>query len=104
MATIAQDELRQLAEAEQMVVSDPEILHGTPVFRGTRIPVHDIAEMLSQGAAVDEILEGYPALTRDWVAAAPVYAKAFPHRGSSPVRPSTKRRPRRVTTRRLANG
>ena len=42
-------DLRKLERAENMIVSDPEIMRGTPVYRGTRIPVELIADMLSQG-------------------------------------------------------
>ena len=95
--------LRRLAEAERMVDSDPEILHAAPVYRGTRIPVHAIADMLSQGATVEDILEGYPALTREKVELAPMYAKAFPRRGRPVMHPWAKRRPRRVTEHNLAS-
>ncbi len=79
--------LRRLVQAERMVVSDPEIMKGTPVFRGTRIPVYAVADMLAQGATVEEVVEGYPALSREAVELAPVYAKAFPRRGRPPARP-----------------
>ncbi len=79
--------LRRLVQAERMVVSDPEIMKGTPVYRGTRIPVYAVADMLAQGATVAEIVEGYPALSREAVELAPVYAKAFPRRGRPPARP-----------------
>ena len=94
--------IRRLLEAEQMIVSDPEIMHGTPVYKGTRIPIHAVADMLSLGVSIDEILEGYPALTREKIELAPMYAKAFPKRG----RPSSSRwarhRSSRVTKHRLA--
>jgi len=54
--------LKQLANAQNRVVSDPEILGGTPVFRRTRIPVGLVAEMVAQGALVEEVFAGYPAL------------------------------------------
>jgi hypothetical protein len=41
-------DLRKLERAEDMIVSDPQIMRGTPVYRGTRIPVELIADMLSQ--------------------------------------------------------
>jgi hypothetical protein len=41
--------LSQLKDAQQMVVEDPEILRGTPVIRGTRIPVHDVASLVDAG-------------------------------------------------------
>ncbi len=95
--------LRRLVQAERMVVADPEIMKGTPVFRGTRIPVYAVADMLAQGATVEEVVEGYPVLSREAVELAPVYAKAFPRRGRPPARPWAKRRPRRVTQDRLAS-
>lgn len=95
--------LRRLAQAERMVVSDSEIMKGTPVYRGTRIPVHAIADLLAQGTTVEEILEGYPALNREAIELAPVYAKAFPRRGRPPARPWARRQPRRVTGNRLAS-
>lgn len=81
-----EDELARLARAEQLVHSDPEILHGAPVFRGTRVPVHLIADMLEQGADPEEILEGYSSLNREEIALAPIYAKAFPRRERRPVK------------------
>jgi uncharacterized protein (DUF433 family) len=96
--------LRRLTKAMRMVKSDPEIMRGTPLYKGTRIPVQAIADMLSQGTMVDEILEGYPALTREKIELAPMYVKAFPRRGRPAARPWAKRPPRRVSRRRLASG
>jgi uncharacterized protein (DUF433 family) len=73
--------LKQLARMQQMVVCDPGIMLGAPVFKGTRIPVDLVADMLSQGATADEILQGYPALDREKLAIAPLYMRAFPRRG-----------------------
>jgi uncharacterized protein (DUF433 family) len=98
-----EDALRRLVQAERMIVSDPDVMKGTPVYRGTRIPVHAVAGMLAQGATLQEILEGYPALTREAVELAPVYAKAFPRRGRPPARPWARQQPRRVTRNRLAS-
>jgi uncharacterized protein (DUF433 family) len=95
--------LRRLAEATRMVESDPEIMRGAPVYKGTRIPVHAIADMLSQGATVAEILEGYPALTREKVELAPMYVKAFPRRGRPVVRAWARRPPRRLNHRHLTS-
>src|SRR5580692_10149614 len=52
--------LSQLKDAQQMVVEDPEILRGTPVIRGTRIPVHDVASLVDTGTPADEMRELYP--------------------------------------------
>ncbi len=76
-----ESQLKQLARIEHMVVSDPDIMRGTPVFKGSRIPVDLVADMLAQGATVEEILEGYPSLDREKIAIAPLYVRAFPRRG-----------------------
>ena len=92
--------LRRLAHATRMAHSDAEIMQGTPVYRGTRIPVEHVADMLSQGATVAEILEGYPALTREKVELAPMYVRAFPRRGRPAQRPWAERPVRRLTEQR----
>jgi uncharacterized protein (DUF433 family) len=90
------ERLEKLARVESLVVENPKIMRGTPVYRGTRIPVDLVADMLKQGASVEEILDGYPALDREKVELAPLYVKAFPHRGRPPVRPWAKRKPIRI--------
>jgi uncharacterized protein (DUF433 family) len=73
--------LRELRRAKRLVVSDPEILGGDPVFRGTRVPVHVIAELVVQGSTPAELAEGYPRLTTEMIRLAPIYAAAYPLRG-----------------------
>jgi uncharacterized protein (DUF433 family) len=80
-------QLKQLAHIDQLVVKDPEIMRGTPVFKGTRIPVDLVADMLAQGATAEEILEGYPTLSKEKIAIAPLYIRAFPRRGRPSRRP-----------------
>jgi uncharacterized protein (DUF433 family) len=92
-------ELRKFERAASEVISDPQIMRGTPVYRGTRIPVELIADMLNQGAKPEEILEGYPALDREKVDLAPLYVQAFPRRGRPASRPWAKRKPTRATQR-----
>jgi len=82
-----ESQLKQFAQIEEMVVSDPEIMRGTPVFRGTRIPVDLVADMLAQGATAEEIIEGYPTLSKERIAIAPLYMRAFPRRGRPSRRP-----------------
>ena len=91
------EDLKKLERAESMIVSDPEIMRGAPVYRGTRIPVDLIADMLRQGVAPEEILEGYPALNKEQIELAPLYVQAFPRRGRPVSRPWAKRKPVRVT-------
>jgi uncharacterized protein (DUF433 family) len=89
-----ENQLKQLARIEGTVVSDAEIMCGTPVFRGTRIPVDLVAGMLARGATVEEILEGYPTLTKEKIAIAPQYMRAFPRRGRPSRRPWQRKRAR----------
>ena len=49
----------------QLVSSDPEILGGTPVFFGTRVPAAVLFENLADGLSLDEILDSYPTLKRE---------------------------------------
>jgi len=75
------ERLGQLRKAHEMVVEDPEILSGTPVIKGTRVPVYDIAAAVDAGTPKERILKSYPSL-KDWqVELASVYAKAVPPRG-----------------------
>ena len=61
-----------MAKQPSVVHSDPAILGGTPVFKGTRIPVDLVADMLAQGATAEEILDGYPTLTKEMISLAPL--------------------------------
>ncbi len=49
----------------QLVTTDPEILGGTPVFAGTRVPVAVLFENLADGLSLEEILDSYPTLKRE---------------------------------------
>jgi len=49
----------------QLVTIDREILGGTPVFTGTRVPVAVLFENLADGLSLEEILESYPTLKRE---------------------------------------
>jgi uncharacterized protein (DUF433 family) len=49
--------------------SDPEILGGTPVFTGTRVPVQSLFDHLEAGDSIDDFLEGFPGVTREQVIA-----------------------------------
>jgi uncharacterized protein (DUF433 family) len=93
--------LRDLRRARHLVVSDPEILGGDPVFRGTRVPVHLIAELVAQGSKPAELIEGYPRLTAEMIRLAPVYAAAYPLRGPRRKQPWRDQQPVRRGRRRL---
>jgi uncharacterized protein (DUF433 family) len=58
-----------------VVHSDPEILGGTPVFIGTRVPVRTLLEYLEAGDSLDEFLEDFPSVSRKQAVAALELAK-----------------------------
>lgn len=51
--------------ANSVVNRDPEILGGTPVFAGTRVPVRILFEYLEAGDRLDEFLDSFPTVTRE---------------------------------------
>lgn len=53
-----------------VIHSDPEILGGTPVFVGTRVPAQSLIDYLEGGHTVDEFLDDFPSVSRDQVIAA----------------------------------
>ena len=75
------ERLGRLAAARELIESSPDILGGTPVIRGTRVPVHDVAAAVSAGILSAEILEDYPVLTVEMIDLASIYAAANPLRG-----------------------
>ena len=93
--------LRDLRRARRLAVSDPQILGGDPVFRGTRVPVHVIAELVAQGSSPAELIEGYPRLTAEMIRLAPVYAAAYPLRGRPRRQPWRDQQPFRLSRRKL---
>jgi uncharacterized protein (DUF433 family) len=54
----------------QVVHSDPEILGGTPVFVGTRVPAQTLFDYLEGGETLDEFLRQFPSVSRDQALAA----------------------------------
>jgi uncharacterized protein (DUF433 family) len=57
-----------------LIVSDPKIMLGKPVIRGTRLTVEMVLEKLAAGETVDQLLEAHPRLTQEGVQAALAYA------------------------------
>jgi uncharacterized protein (DUF433 family) len=62
---------------ESVIVSDREILGGTPCFRGTRVPVDSLIDYLEAGDTLDEFLDNFPTVTREAAVAALEEAKAL---------------------------
>ena len=52
-----------------VVVRNPEILSGTPVFAGTRVPVKNLIDYLEGGATIDEFVDDFPSVKREQVIA-----------------------------------
>src|SRR3954449_7908462 len=50
---------------QEPITRDPELMHGTPVFRGTRVPVKTMFEYLENGESLDDFLEGSPTVSRE---------------------------------------
>ena len=53
-----------------IIVRNPEVLGGTPVFRGTRVPIQTLFDYLEGGDTLDQFLEQYPAVSRELAIAA----------------------------------
>ncbi len=68
--------LRFVMSAKHPVIqSDPEIMGGTPVFAGTRVPVKTLLDYLEAGDPLDEFLDDFPSVSRDQAVAALQLAK-----------------------------
>ena len=50
---------------ESLITCDPKLLHGTPVFKGTRIPVRALFDYLSDGLSLEYFLESFPSVNRE---------------------------------------
>ncbi len=50
---------------EDVIQISPDVLSGTPVFKGTRVPVTFLFDCLEEGEPLEEFLEGYPSVTRE---------------------------------------
>ena len=54
---------------QPVICRDPEIMGGTPVFCGTRVPVQTLLEHLETGETIDAFLDGFPSVSREQVIA-----------------------------------
>jgi uncharacterized protein (DUF433 family) len=52
-----------------LITVSPDVLSGTPVFTGTRVPVETLIEYLEGGESIDDFLAGFPSVTREQVVA-----------------------------------
>jgi uncharacterized protein (DUF433 family) len=58
-----------MKRSQNVVVRDKEVLGGTPVFAGTRVPVHSLIDHLKAGESVESFLEDFPSVRREQVTA-----------------------------------
>jgi uncharacterized protein (DUF433 family) len=96
----AHDRLLRLKAASAIVETDPEILSGTPVIKGTRIPVYDIAASVTNGVPMKRLLAAYSGLDEETVNLAVLYAEANPQRGRPRQSPLLKPGSTIITSRR----
>jgi len=52
-----------------VVTSSPDVMGGTPVFAGTRVPVENLLDYIEGGESIDDFLEGFPSVSREQVIA-----------------------------------
>lgn len=83
-------DLSRYRSALARIVEDPVIQGGAPVFKGTRILVRQIADLLASGETERRLREDYPRLTSGMIEAARIYSAARPARGR-PRRPAWRR-------------
>ncbi|HZF39206.1 MAG TPA: DUF433 domain-containing protein [Blastocatellia bacterium] len=62
-------------DKEDFVTVDPEIMHGTPVFKGTRVPIDTLFDYLATGDSLEEFLEDFPSVKREYAEMAIEYAR-----------------------------
>ncbi|MGH8747325.1 MAG: DUF433 domain-containing protein [Burkholderiales bacterium] len=61
---------------QRIIARSPDVLGGTPVFAGTRVPVQTLLDYLEGGESIDDFLEGFPSVEREQVIAFLEEAKA----------------------------
>ncbi|NER05131.1 MAG: DUF433 domain-containing protein [Okeania sp. SIO3C4] len=54
-------------ENSSIISTSPEIMGGTPVFAGTRVPVETLFDYLKAGESIDDFLDGFPSVTQEQV-------------------------------------
>lgn len=64
----------QHSELFERISSNPDICHGKPCIRGTRIPVYLLVSLVAEGEEPEAIVQDYPSITRDDIRAAVKYA------------------------------
>jgi uncharacterized protein (DUF433 family) len=66
-----------------IITASPDVMSGTPVFTGTRVPVQTLMDYLKAGESIDDFLEGFPTVRREQVIAFLEAATFYPIGGKS---------------------
>lgn len=66
-----------MTSGNETIVRDPDVLGGTPVFRGTRVPFQTLLEYLEGGQTLNEFLEDFPTVGREAAIRALEHAKSL---------------------------
>jgi uncharacterized protein (DUF433 family) len=77
--------MSEMATLEAIVQVDAEILGGTPVFRGTRVPVKNLLDYLAAGDTLDQFLDDFPTVRREQAVAALELARDLLTAGAHPA-------------------
>lgn len=91
--------LAVLSSVRAEVERDEAVLAGAPCFKGTRIPVHDVADMRLNGDSAAAIREAFPRLSESQIEQATFYARAYPRRGRPRREPFWRTRKPAMTSR-----
>lgn len=78
--------MMRMARLDSVIHSDPEILGGTPVFCGTRVPVKNLIDYLAAGDTLDRFLDDFPSVRREQAIAALELAGDLLTSGAHPPR------------------
>jgi uncharacterized protein (DUF433 family) len=62
---------------QDIIIKNPQIMSGTPVFRGTRVPFQNLLDYLEGGETLDEFLDDFPTVTREDAIGALEHAKSL---------------------------
>jgi uncharacterized protein (DUF433 family) len=63
--------------SNNVITKDPQVLGGTPVFRGTRVPFQALLDYLEGGQTLDDFLDDFPTVTRELAVHALEHAKSL---------------------------
>ena len=66
-----------MAASSDVITKHPDVLGGTPVFRGTRVPFQNLLDYLEAGQTLDEFLDDFPTVSREIAVQALEHAKAL---------------------------